>query len=239
MSYRKDCNKILKKIDIIAKKGSDGCFEYYNYIDELISNGMYDNLESVMISEYQIDIRRYNTVELMKKSTFGLIRELTNSTFQKKLKLLFDKNDIYPIGYHIYDSNNSQYLGDIQEVEESSNWNFYRDPALSEKQDQIKTINIEVTIGSIPSIKDATTPFIESHDYVIRYEEDNVVIRGEQLYKCIESYTWSSETLITPTYSSYWNPISSPTYSYTLIDSDVTPLIDKYKQAILILKNNI
>jgi hypothetical protein len=173
MSYRKDYNKIVNKINSIALKGKSGIYDYYSYIDELIENSQYSIFEDVLLSKYKINVKIYKTVQDIKKQTFNLIREGTKSSFQVKLKKLFDTNNIYQMGFKFYDSTNNNYLGDIKEVEEKRNWIVYRDPELAEKEDQISVINLEIVKGITQSfIVDDTIPLYD------KYKQSIVIIKS-------------------------------------------------------------
>lgn len=239
MSYRKEYLKVYKKINTIAQKGTDGVFEYYSYIDEIIDNGEYSLLEDVMITKYNINVQIYKSTYDLKHKTFDKVRSLTTSLFQENLKKLFDKRNVYPIGFHFYDKTNNHYLGDIKEIEEPADWIAYKDPKLSEKQDQITVINLEVTSGLEQSVIEAIPPFVADRTDVFTIEKDELVRYVGNIYECTETYTYTQNTPITPTYSNYWMQIYSPTYSYTLIDDNNVKLIDKYDQAISIVKSFI
>lgn len=230
MSYRKDADKIYNKIDKIAKMGSDGIFEYCIYVDQIIDNSQYTILEDVLDVRYGIDIKKYPSVFIMKKDTFKKIRYFTNSTSQEKLSLLEKNKNVYSVGYHFFDLNSNTYLGDIVEVEQPQNWIAYKDPLLSEKQDQIRVINIEASVGLSSSIYHSIPNF--DINLEIDYKEGYMTTYMYNIYTCIEDYNWYRNILITPTYSIFWQKMSSPTYSLNLIDDDSILLIDKYSQAI-------
>ena len=239
MSYRKEFNKVYKKINTIAQKGNDGVFDYYIYIDDLVDTGQYPLLEDVMSVKYRIDIRQYNSINDMKHRTFDTIRQHTISSFQSQLKALFDKRSVYPVGFHFYDSLNNHYLGDIKEVEEERNWIAYKDPKLSEKQDQIKVINLEVTSGLHDSVVSSIPTFIDNAILSYSFTNGDLVKYNGGIYECVHDYKYDSQNLINPTYGDYWMQIYSPTYSFTLIDDDLVKLIDKYNTAITIVKSFI
>jgi len=221
MSYRKECIKIYKKINSISQKGLDGSFDYYVYIDELIDNGQYAMLEDVMTTKYNIDIRNFKSIYDLKHKTFDKIRISTTSLFQDNLKKIFDNKNVYSIGFHFYDKTNNHYLGDIKELEQPT------------------VINLEVSVGLEQSVLDGIPPFEVDRTDVITIEKDSLVRYIGNIYECTDTYTYTQANPITPTYSNYWMQIYSPTYSYTLIDDDNTKLIDKYNQAIDIVKSFI
>jgi hypothetical protein len=236
MSYRKECQKVYKKLNTIAQKGTDGIYEYYSYIDELIDNSQYSLLEDVMITKYNINISSYKSTYDLKHKTFDLIRGNATSSFQVNLKKLFDRRNVYPIGFHFYDKVNNYYLGDIREIEEKADWIAYKDPKLAEKQDQKTVINLEVVVGLSQSILESIPQFENDTTNTILFATASLVIYSGNIYGCSQSYIYGISNPITPTYSNYWRRIYSPTYSYNMIDNDID-LMDKYDQAITLVKS--
>lgn len=232
MSYRKEYEKIYNRINNIAKKGKDAVFEYYILINEVIDNGQYNILQDVLINKYKIDLIYFKSVQDLKHKTFSIIRQKTNSSSQIELNKLFDGKNVYPIGYHYFRKTNNQYLGDIKEIEESENWIAYKDPKLTEKQDEIRIINLEVVIGLSQSILESIPEFENNPNKTITFATNSLVIFTGNIYNCIQSYTYNLTNQITPTYSSYWSQKLSPTYSVTTLDDNETKLIDKYSIAI-------
>lgn len=251
MSQRKDIKRIYNKIDSILRKGKTSKYQYLSFINECISNGEYNILQDVLVVHYNIDARKYTSTDEMGRKTFQLLLDTTIPSDTKKLKTLFDKNKVYSIGYHFFDSTNSRYLGDIIEVEKPSNTIWYKDPKLTIAQSesgvnidslnytgygQIKIIDLEVIRGLTPSVLECIPVFNTNPKTTISYGTSSLVIWDNSIYKCISPYIWNSNNIISPTYSEYWEIANSPTYSYTLIDSDTTPLEQKYQQGIAILK---
>lgn len=99
---RKHLEKIFNKIDSIAKKGKDNVFEYYKYIDELVSKGEYSYFEQALYYYYKIDISNYIDVSAVKRKTWKPILFETSSSFSTKLKRLYDDRKVYQIGFDIY-----------------------------------------------------------------------------------------------------------------------------------------
>lgn len=242
MSYKKDLLKIYNKIDTIVRKGHTSIYDYYSYIDELIDNGKYQMFQDVLLQYYKIDVRTYKHVSDFRKTSFDQIRELTNSSFQKQLKKLCDSSGVYPNGFHYYDYYTNMYLGDIKEVEIPHNNIMYKDPELTKVQKaadngEIKIITLEVTVGSENALAEAIPQFETRESQVITYPQDCTILFNNNLYKCLQTYTWQKSNFITPTYSSYWTQISIPEYSFTVINDDTIPLLNKYKLAINIIKS--
>lgn len=242
MGRNREITKILNKIDTISRKGKTAVYQYYNYISELIDNQQYYLFQDVLMKYYDIDIRLYKSVEEMRRLTFPKIREKTQQSFQKQLKKLFDSKNVYPIGFHFFDKTNSHYLGDIMEVEEPHPTIFYQDPELVQKlpaseNGEIKIINLEVTKGLSSSVYDAIPEFRIDPKSTLQIGSSSEVTYGNQIYECVQSYTWDTNNQITPTYSEYWTPKSFPTYSMSVISDDTVPLYNKYSIAIDLLKS--
>ena len=235
MSYRSEYNKIYTKINNIAKKGKDGVFDYYVLIDELIDNGQYSILQDVLINKYKVDSNIFKSVQDLKHKTFSIIRSKTISNNQIELKKLYDKKNVYPIGFHYFNKTNNQFLGDIKEIEIQDAWIAYKDPKLSEKEDEIRVINLEVTVGLSQSILESIPTFENNPNLNINFTADAQVLYLDSIYECVQSYSYNITNQITPTYSLYWNQVLAPTYSFTVLNDNTVKLIDKYSEAIDIL----
>lgn len=232
MNYRKEYNKIVTRIENVARKGTEAVYDYRKLIDEIVDGGQFSILEDVFINQFKIDIRQFKSITDLKKETFDIVRQNTFSIFQRDLKKLFDQFGVYSNGFHFYDLSTNKYLGDIKEVEEVENWIAYKDQKLFQKQDEIRVINLEVTPGVSQSIYSAIPPFENDPTKIIRYPFGAQIIYTNNIYECISSYTWSSNNQITPTFSSNWIQMAAPTYSLTIFDDNTVPLLDKYKFAI-------
>jgi len=243
MSYRKDLLKIYNKIDTIVRRGHTALYDYYSYIDELIDNGKYQMFQDVLLQYYKIDVRTYRHVSDYRKISFEQISELTNSSFQKQFKKVCDSTGVYPNGFHYYDYYTNVYLGDIKEVEIPHNTIMYKDPELTKVESavdngEIKIITLEITVGSANALAEAIPQFETRESQVITYPEGCTILYNSILYKCLQTYTWEKGNFITPTDTSYWTQVSSPTYSFTVINDDTITLLDKYKLAINIIKTS-
>ena len=240
--YKVEADKMYNKITTIAKKGQDGIFDYYNYIDEVINNKLYSVYEDVLVTKFNIDFLKYKSVEEMKSKTFKIIRSFTNTSFQEKLKQIFDKNGVYAIGFHFYESSTNRYLGDIIEIDISSNWIMYKDYSLTQIQSasqdgEIKIIQLEASVGSPVGLKESISPFPLDEKRKFSYNLNSIIYWKNQIYKCTIPYTWSKDNNITPDNLNYWMIIYPPSYN-TLTVSDITvPLLNKYIIAINFLKS--
>ena len=102
ISTKQRLEKIYKKVDTLAKKGKENVFEYYKYIDELISNSQYGDYTQMLSYYYSIDVIDYIDVSVVKTKTWKPILFQTNSSFTTNLKKLYDTNNVYQISFNIY-----------------------------------------------------------------------------------------------------------------------------------------
>jgi hypothetical protein len=100
---RKKLEKYYNRIDKLAVKGKDKIFDYYNLVDEFIDKGEFDNFNQTLYYYYEINTSIYNgDLPKLKNKTWDLILFQTNSSFQKKLKSLYDSKSVYQQGFDIY-----------------------------------------------------------------------------------------------------------------------------------------
>ena len=100
--YRKKLEKIFNRVDKLATKGRDQYIEYYKYIDELIQKGDYGVFQQMLYYFYEIDILDESSVEDVKNGTWEDILFQTNTSFLKKLSLLYKQRGVYQDSYDIY-----------------------------------------------------------------------------------------------------------------------------------------
>jgi hypothetical protein len=99
---KKKIEKIFNKIDKLATKGKDQIQEYYKLIDELIDKGEYSYLEQCLSKFYEIEASSFNNVVDVKTKTWNDILFLTNTSFSKKLKKLYDSKNVYQTAFDIH-----------------------------------------------------------------------------------------------------------------------------------------
>jgi hypothetical protein len=100
---RKKLEKYYNRIDKLAVKGKDKIFDYYKLVDEFIDKGEFDSFNQSLYYYYQINTSIYNgDIPKLKSKTWDLILLQTNSSFQKKLKSLYDSRSVYQQGFDIY-----------------------------------------------------------------------------------------------------------------------------------------
>lgn len=237
MTYRQEIEKIYKKVDSLAQRGEDAYLDFREYIDDLIGYGQYSIFDDVMFTKYNLDVKKYRSVEDLKKSIFKDIRFQTTSKYLKNLQKLYKSKSVYNTGIHFYNSTNGKYLGDIRELDQSVySENYFQDPRLNQRLG--KSPYLDVIIGLSSSIYDAIPEYNLSYiDGVINYVTYSQVSYNKSVYECINSYDWRYGNPITPTYSNYWTFSTFTPYSVTSITSSDTTLLDKYSIAIDILKS--
>ena len=235
MTYRQEIEKIYKKVDSLAQRGEDAYLDFREYIDDLIGYGQYSIFDDVMFTKYNLDVKKYRSVEDLKKSIFKDIRFQTTSKYLKNLQKLYKSKSVYNTGIHFYNSTNGKYLGDIRELDQSVySENYFQDPRLNQRLG--KSPYLDVIIGLSSSIYDAIPEYNLSYiDGVINYVTYSQVSYNKSVYECINSYDWRYGNPITPTYSNYWTFSTFASYSVTGITGSGTTLLDKYSIALDIL----
>lgn len=238
MDYRKEIEKIYKKIDSLAQRGDDAIMDFRDYIDEILENGRYSIFVDVMDLKYRIDVRGYKSISDMKRDIFPKIKFQTKSKFSKNLKTIFDNNGVYTNGVHYYDSSTKKYLGEINEVSHYSQSAYgYFDTRLYKRLYESSDTSLEVKVGLSSSFYAAISKYAGDPIRVVDYGTYSQVIYDGKVYECIKSFTWDKQSEITPTYSEYWSLSVVPTYSLFGVTGSNKSLLDKYEEAINIIKN--
>jgi len=227
---RREFNKIYTKINKLAQKGSDQVFEYYNYIDELIASGKYSILEDIMLTKYEISMKAFLSVNDFKKFSFKDIRKFTNYNSAESIQKLLDTKSVYLIGFRLFDSQTNHYLGDLRE-EQIENGVFRYNRKLFEM-----TIEVVAEVGIKGSALEVIPVFEDNTKLINFYDMDEHIVYWEEIYQCVQSYTYSSTNRITPTFSSFWASVNLPDYSRLGVTGSNLTLVDKYSQAIDFLK---
>lgn len=226
-TYRKQFNSIFRRINKVAQKGQEAIVEYKELIDELITRGQYRYLSDVLLIKYGIDISDAENIQEVKNNTFADIRRVTNFTPQIFLKNVAEERGVYSLGYHFYNSSNNQYIGDIIEID--------RTPDNLEKKTLDIYVDLEAVVGLTPSIIYAISTFYDDPRTRISFDLEAQVLYEGKIYHCTTPYIYSSTNRVTPTFSTYWNQVSSPPYELTSFTGSST-LINKYRSAIDKLK---
>lgn len=114
---KKRINKIHNKINKIAEKGKNNKLEFYNYIDEIISNGDYVYFQEVLLKYYNINIIDEKDFNSYRERAWESICLKTDSKLSSNLSNLYKKEGVYQISYNIYFSSNNTKIGEIKEIE--------------------------------------------------------------------------------------------------------------------------
>jgi hypothetical protein len=176
----KKLRKIYKDINSIAKIGRDNSLEYYKYIDDIVKKKDISYFNNCLFLSYGIDYTKYQTIFELKSSTWDVICFQTLTPLDEKLKVLYDKNNVYQIGRDVY-SESVKYFN----------------------------INISLPLSYTHSVTDYTSQFtIYEKDNqlqlkLIDYNLFNIEIYKDYLFQSLLSGTYSSlyELPISVTYS--------------------------------------
>ncbi len=237
MTYRQEIGKIYTKIDNLAKNGEDYYLEYRTYIEDLVNGGQYSALEDVMITKFNISISKYRTIEEFKKDSFKKIRFQTNSRSEISLDTLQKSKQVFSNGFHYFSATTSQYLGDILEVENYTKSDYvYYDTRLYKRNDEVRNISLQVVKGLSSSINAVIPKFGEISGKSVVYGTYSQVLYNGIVYECISTFRWGLTSSITPTFSQYFTQSNIATYSLSTITDTSKLLIDKYSDAIDLLK---
>jgi hypothetical protein len=126
MSKRsKRIKAIFNKIVSICQKGYDAYLIYYNYIDDLLRNNEYLLLQDCFIQFFKLDIRKYNSVPILKQESWKVVLSSTNNIFMVRLKDYYDLAGVYQRGQKIFDSSNNELLGKFIELDRVNQVNFH------------------------------------------------------------------------------------------------------------------
>jgi len=152
---------IYNKITQIAQKGSFCYIEYYNYIDDIISNEEYVFLQDVFSIYFNTDIRMYKSITILKQKSWIVALSNTDTSFMYRLKSFYDANNVYQVGQNIYDVTTNEYLGKFVEVDRIEEVNYlgitysippkyelYRNTDLYKILYQPKEIILKIEVGN-------------------------------------------------------------------------------------------
>jgi len=126
----------------------------------LIGNNEYPLLQDLFSICFKTDIRRYNSITQFKRESYPIVQTYTYRYFQINLKGFYDANNVYQMGYDIYDNTSDVHLGQFKEsyrLEEifhnGATYSFYpdniyyRNRCLFHKLDEASAIELSVIIG--------------------------------------------------------------------------------------------
>jgi len=217
--YRKDIKKLYDRIVKIVSRGETFMRNYFDLIDEVIFYNQSILLEDVMYTKFGIDTKIYATTEDLKKDTFKKVASKLQTSSNIQLKKLFDSKNVYVLGSQFFDTTSNKYLGDIKVFDTATISN-----------------GLNVTTFYPEYLRSAIPGFITETQTVINYGQDTIVYYGNDLYRCIESYTWNKNNQFTPTFSTYWAQIYPGTVSsIDILDTNIN-LLERYSKGIDILR---
>ena len=191
----KKIRKIYKDINSIAKIGRDNSLEYYKYIDDIVKKKDISYFNNCLFLSYGIDYTKYQTIFELKSSTWDVICFQTLTPLDEKLKVLYEKNNVYQIGRDVY----------------SESFKYFN-------------INISLPLSYTHSVTDYISQFIiyekdsQLQLKIVDYNLFNIEIYKDYLFQSLLSGTYSSlyELPISLTYSK----ISKDTFATNIpIDS--------------------
>lgn len=206
MTDRQLISLIAKKLDAIAKKGKDNIFEFYKYIDELISKSQYSYFESALFDHYGIDISNKNILSVRQKVWKDILFQ-TNSVFSVNLKKLYDRRGVYQVGSNIYttsESSQSILLGQINEFDE-----FIQDSKfLYENPDFIQLMGLKKTYLTITKVIKTAYPSTPRPNEVSTIRTENTSLSSSQ--NLLIRYSLALDILLSAdfvTTTGYWDDL--------------------------------
>lgn len=113
--------KIYKKINKLANSGYKESF--YDLLDDLINKGDYFYFENVMEIKYNIKIKNKAINDIRENIWLEILKQTNPSVFEK-IKKIYDNNNVYQIGYKIYDQDGIK-IGKIEEISINPNLSMY------------------------------------------------------------------------------------------------------------------
>lgn len=118
--HKRKLEKLFKKVEKLAQKGLSNESKYYDYINELISNGDYGSFIEMMFHYYEIDISDLD-IPVVKKTTWKKILFKTTNSFLKNLSILYNKRGVYQNSFDILLSSSNNIIGQIREIDAFTN----------------------------------------------------------------------------------------------------------------------
>lgn len=119
--------KIRNKIIEFAK--NNDLVGYQEYIDTLAKNGSNQYLQIIFINDYNINHKNFSTIDIMKKSTFGIIRLVSSKNIEQiEIKNILDQNNLKQIGKDIIvniGTYSGKHLGKIEITDINPNEIYY------------------------------------------------------------------------------------------------------------------
>jgi len=97
--------------------GKDYEMDFKNYIDDLVKKSQYGDLQNCLEIYYNIDVKKYDNVNILKFKSWPIILSNTKSAFINMLSILYKKNDVFQQGNIIYSNTTGLKIGTINEID--------------------------------------------------------------------------------------------------------------------------
>jgi hypothetical protein len=122
ISQKRQMNNFYRKIDKIAKKGSDNFIKYRSFVDDCITRNQYWLLTQVLYHHYNFDTEDYLSVDDMKAPSWSAIIKNTLPSLQENKYEIMNKRGVYQLGITYYEelpvtATYTNPLGTIEEVD--------------------------------------------------------------------------------------------------------------------------
>lgn len=123
---RLEINKILSRLQAIARQGTAGYRDYDSYINELINKGKLNYLQQCAEIYFDVDHTKLTNLGFLKNVLWDKLLADTKLSFLSKLQKLLSDQGVYQIGTELRDARNA-------------NFNFELSPTLDESLQVIAT----------------------------------------------------------------------------------------------------
>jgi hypothetical protein len=171
----KKIRKIYNDVNAIAKVGKDNSLEYYKYVDDLVKKSDMLYFNNCLFLNYGIDYTKYKTIFELKSSTWDIICFQTLTPLDEKLKVLYEKNNVYQISRDIYSESNKYFNINLSlPLSYTYSLTDYTSQfTLFEKDGQLRLRVVDYNLFNIEIYKDYLFQSIMSGTYSSLYELDN------------------------------------------------------------------
>lgn len=177
-SYKKDFQNIHKRIDKIAKGGSDNWNDWSEYFDSMIIKGEYSLLTEVLRIKYNFDSEPFFSSNDVKLKSWKSILFLTKPKIQEDIYSLLQSENVYQIGKFIFGT--SSKLGEITELDSYENNISNLSYTSDEFQKKSKNKSTYLLVDKIGSTSSVT---FDNWDFTKSYENNLL-----NLYKSVITY---------------------------------------------------
>ena len=132
---KKRLARMYDKVDLIAQEGLIGYEKYKEYLDEIVNDSQFWIFQQMLSIKYRFDnTGRLSLYEAKARDVYDRIRLQTPSTFQRRLKDLYDDSGVHQVGKQVYLTSDNTPLGEIyQEAVVGSDRRFLVDTVVAVK----------------------------------------------------------------------------------------------------------